>query len=126
MKIRNFKLEYFVAIILLLVLISKIQLIKMFDLKFSFHNLIVICFFLFSIFGIIGIYLNKQWGYFSIYLFILISSLALGVAPIPFIVSLFPIQTATLIVILSSVILFLFTLMLQLKNTKSLKIIKTT
>ena len=81
----------------------------------------IISFFFFSLIGIMGIFSQKYWGYFAIYIFILISSLSLGIAPIPFIINLFPNNFATYIVIVSSIILFLFTLFLQFKKVKILK-----
>lgn len=125
MNTKAFNLENIIAAILLLLVVTKYQLINFIETDFSFQNLLVISFFLFSIVGIIGIFLQKHWGYFAIYVFILISSFALGIAPIPFIINLFPIQAATLIVILSSAILFLITLFLQLKKVKSLNNAKT-
>ena len=125
MKNKLLNLEYFIAVIFIILILNKYQLINFIKVEFSFQNILVICFFLFSFVGIIGLFLEKYWGYFSIYIFI-VSSLLLGVAPIPFIVNLFPPQSRTPIVILSSIILFLLILFLQMKRIKSLNITKPT
>ena len=87
MKNKLLNLEYFIAVFFIILILNKYQLINFIKVEFSFQNILVICFFLFSFVGIIGLFLEKYWGYFSIYIFI-VSSLLLGVAPIPFIVNL--------------------------------------
>jgi len=119
MNSKVFKWENIVAIILLLLILTKVQLINFIDTGFIFQTLIIIGFFLFSILGIIGIVLQKHWGYISIYILILIATVGLGIAPIPFIINLLPVKAANYLVILTSVILFSFTLYLQLKLLKS-------
>ena len=119
MNIKRFNLNNIVAVILFILILTKVKLLNFLDSDFSSKNLIIISFFVFSIVGILGIFLQKHWGYFATYIFILISSIALGVAPIPFVVNLFPINAATYLVIITSIILFLITLFLQIKLVKN-------
>jgi hypothetical protein len=116
---REFKLEYIVVAILIILVITEVPLLGYIDFNSVLQSLIVISFFVFSIIGIIGIFLQKQWGYFAIYFFILISSVLLGTAPIPLITKLFSIKAATFLVIFTSIILFLFTLFLQIRVLKN-------
>jgi hypothetical protein len=120
MNSKVFKLENIVVVILLILIITKVPLLGYIDFNSGLQSLIVISFFVFSIMGIIGIFLEKHWGFFAIYIFILISSVTLGIAPIPFIIKLFPIKAATFLVILTSVVLFLFTVFLQLRVFKNI------
>lgn len=115
MNRKSFKWEQFVALIILILILTNINLLNFIDVNFFLQSLIVIGFFLFSIIGIIGIFKRKHWGYFAIYIFVLISTVSLGVSTIPFILNLFPTGLATFIVILSGIILIIFTLYLQLK-----------
>jgi len=115
MRSREFKLEYVVVAIIIILVIIEVPLLGYIDFNSVLQSLIVISFFVFSIIGIIGIFFQKHWGYFAIYIFILISSVFLGTAPIPLVTKLFSIKAATFLVILTSIILFLFTLFLQLR-----------
>ena len=118
MNSRTFKWEHLIALIILILILTKIRLLNFFDIKFFFQTLMVIGFFLFSIIGIIGVLKQKHWGYFAIYIFVLISTIGLGIAPIPFIVNLFPTGIVTFIVILTGIILLSFNLCLQIKLLK--------
>ena len=115
MKSKLLKLESFVSLILLVLILTKIQLVTFIG-SFSFtDNILVVIFFLSAVCGIVGIFLNKHWGYFSTYIFILVSAIAFGIAPIPFVKILFPINSLTFSVILTSILLFSFTLFLHVK-----------
>ena len=78
MSDREFKLEYIVIAILIILVITEVPLLAYIDFNSVLQSLIVISFFVFSILGIIGIFIQKHWGYFAIYIFILISSVLLG------------------------------------------------
>lgn len=119
MNSKGFKLENIVVVILVILVLTKVPLLGYIDFNSGLQSLIVISFFVFSIIGIIGIFLQKHWGYFAVYIFILISSETLGIAPIPFVTKLFPIKAATFLVILTSVIFLLFTVFLQLRVFKN-------
>jgi hypothetical protein len=115
----KFKLENIIILILVILVLTKVQLLGYINLEYGLQSLIVLSFFVFLILGIIGILLKKHWGYFSTYIFIL-SSVLLGIAPIPLITKLFPIKTATFLVFITSLILFLFTLFLHLRAFKNI------
>ena len=115
MKSKRFQLENIVIVILVILIFTKISLLSYINFSSILQSLAAISFFVFSIIGIIGIFLQKHWGYLSIYIFILISSVFLGIAPIPIVTKFFPINAATFIVILTSIILFLFTSFLHLR-----------
>ncbi len=124
MNRKMYKKENIVAIILLLLVLTKVQLINFIDTSFIYGTTMIIGFFLFSILGIIGIFLQRHWGYIAVYILIFISAIGLGIAPIPFIEYLLPVKTniylVILIVILTSVILFAFTLYLQIELSEDI------
>lgn len=117
MNRKAFKLEYIVIAILLILVLTKLSLLSYIDS--SLQSLLVISFFIFSIISIVGIFLQKHWGYFAVYIFIFISSVFLGIAPIPFVTKLFPVTAATIVVILTSAVLLSFTVFLQLRVFKN-------
>ena len=119
MKNSKFKLEIVVSVILFFLIVSKVQLISFINTSFVFQSILIIIFFFSAVLGIVGMFLQRHWGYVATYFLILVSSTALGIAPIPFITSLFSINASTFLVILTSVILFLFTVYLHLSFSKS-------
>ncbi|MGB5288807.1 MAG: hypothetical protein WBQ32_10105 [Ignavibacteriaceae bacterium] len=120
MNSRSFKWEYFIALIILILILTNIQLVTFIDVNFILQAFIVIGFFLFAILGIVGLLKQKHWGYLAIYIFVLISTVGLGIAPIPFIAYLFPNVLATYLVILAGILLLSFTLYLQIKLLKQI------
>ena len=120
MKNSKFKLEIVVSVILFFLIVSKVQLITFINTSSVFQSLLIIIFFFLAFLGIVGMFLQRHWGgYAATYFLILVSSIALGIAPIPFITSLFSINASTFLIILTSVILFLFTVYLHLSFSKS-------
>jgi len=119
MKNSKLKLEIVVSVILFFLIVSKVQLITFINPSSLFQSLYIIIFFFSAVLGIVGMFLQRHWGYAATYFLILISSIALGIASIPFITSLFSINASTFLVILTSLILFLITAYLHLSFSKS-------
>ncbi len=120
MSIRTLKWEYFIVLVLMILVLTKIKLVTFLDINLLLQSVIILGFFLFSFLGMIGIYKQNHWGYFSIYIFIAISTVGLGIAPIPLIEYLLPNMFATYLVIFTSIILLSFTLYLQIKLFKKI------
>ncbi|QQS36616.1 MAG: hypothetical protein IPM56_01280 [Ignavibacteriales bacterium] len=115
MKSTIIKFEYFVSLIILVSILTKIQLFNFLGFISFADSVLVFVFFLSALLAILGMFLQKHWGYFSTYIFIMVSSIVFGIAPIPFVKILFPNSIINLSVVLTSASLFAFTLFLHIK-----------
>ena len=115
--------EKLIGLLVILTVLSKYSLITFINIE-SFGNsqqmisvAIVLAFFIFAIMGSVGIFLGRLWGYIGIYIFIPLSCFGLGIATVPFIVKLVPVNFKTTAVIILSIMLLLSTVLLHMKGS---------
>lgn len=113
----KFKLDHIIVLILLILIIKEFSFLSFLSSADVLTSVITISYFVFAILGMAGVFYQKHWGYYSVYIFAFISTFLVSISPIPFITELFPIESATIVVILSGLALCLFTLYLQLRTT---------
>ncbi len=113
----KFKLDHIIVLILLILIIKEFSFLSLLSSADVLTSIITISYFVFAILGMAGVFYQKHWGYYSVYIFAFISTVLVGINPIPSITELFPTESATIVVILSGLALCLFTLYLQLRTT---------
>jgi hypothetical protein len=108
----------FIVIAILITVGLKIKMLKMMGLWNSdiLGFVLLLVFYLSSVGSVIGLLLQRSWGFMSVYALVIVSTL-LGIAIIP-LPRLFPVSSRTTLVIFFNIIVFISAVLLQVRQNK--------